>query len=499
MQVLRTTLSLCPECLRVLPATIYVRDDKVYMQKRCPEHGEFEDLYWGDYELYKKFDGWWIDGSGLENPRTRTEKGCPFDCGVCPQHKTHTILAIIDVTNRCNMRCPICFAYTGMPVYEPSLGQIEEMLRNLRANRPIPAPALQLSGGEPTMRDDLPEIIKLAKEVGFKHVEVNTNGVRIAKDLGYFKNLVDAGMSTLYLSFDSLRPEPYYKLRGVDALPLKLKVLENARKLGFDSVVLVVTLAKGVNDSDVGDIIRFAARNSDIVRCVNVQPISFAGAGRREEIKNMRITVPDFLKLVEEQTNGQIKAEDFRPVTWPVPFARLAGALKGKPYPEFTMSPFCGAATFFIAEGDGKIAPVTRLTNVDKFAESLGKAAEDFSSGRKLKARLRLASSLRYIRGKLLRRLILDVIKSGTYEALGNFMRKVVMVGCMHFMDLWNFDLERVQRCSIHYATVDGRIIPFCSMNSIHRSSYEAKYSVPYEQWLKIRREGIAKPAPIAA
>ncbi|RLE48666.1 MAG: radical SAM protein [Candidatus Methanomethylicota archaeon] len=499
MRVLKTTFSLCPECLRVLPATIYEQDGKVYIKKTCPEHGEFDDLYWGDYELYKKFDEWWFEGNGIENPRTKTEKGCPFDCGICPQHKTHTILAIIDVTNRCNMRCPICFAYTGMPVYEPSLEQIKEMLYNLRANKPLPAPALQLSGGEPTLRDDLPEIVRLAKEAGFKHVEVNTNGIRIAKDINYFKKLIDAGMSTLYLQFDALRPEPYYVLRGLNVLPLKLKVIENARKLGFSSIVLVVTLAKGVNDSDVGDIIRFAAENSDVVRCVNVQPISFAGAGKREDIKNMRITIPDFLKLVEQQTNGQIKVEDFRPVTWPVPFARLAEVLKGKCYPEFTMSPHCGAATLFIVEDGGKITPVTRLADVDKFAKTLLKAAEELSSGKKVKGKLKTLSALRYIKGKLLRQMIFDIIKSGTYEALGKFMRKVVMIGCMHFMDPWNFDLERMKRCAIHYATVDGRIIPFCSMNSIHRASYEAKYSMPYELWLAKRREQLAQAAAATA
>ena len=154
----RKTKSLCPICLKVIKATIYDENNKVYITKTCPEHGEYTDLYWGDYEQYKRAQRYEAPGEKLSNPRTEKVNGCPYDCGICPEHKSHTVLAIIDVTNRCNLRCPICFAHAGAAgyLYEPSKEEIRKTMENLRANRPVPPPALQFSGGEPTVREDLP-------------------------------------------------------------------------------------------------------------------------------------------------------------------------------------------------------------------------------------------------------------------------------------------------------------------------------------------------------
>ncbi|MDH5532762.1 MAG: radical SAM protein, partial [Candidatus Bathyarchaeota archaeon] len=152
MQVIKETKSICPECLKVLDATIFEKDNKVYIKKECPEHGKFQDVYWSDYEQYLRAEQFRYDGDGLRNPRTETKLDCPLDCGICPQHKSHTVLAIIDVTNRCNLRCPVCFANAAAAgyVYEPSKQEVREMLENLRSNDPVPATALQFSGGEPT-------------------------------------------------------------------------------------------------------------------------------------------------------------------------------------------------------------------------------------------------------------------------------------------------------------------------------------------------------------
>ena len=249
-------------------------------------------------------------GDGMENPRTEKKNGCPYDCGICPEHKSHTALAIIDVTNRCNLKCPVCFANASAAgyVYEPTAEQITGMLENLHNNKPVSATALQFSGGEPTIRKELFDFIRKAKEIGFKHVEVNTNGVRIAADLEYAKQLKEAGVSTIYLQFDGLTSDVYKFIRGLDLLETKMKAIENLREAGYNSVVLVVTLVKGVNDQQLGDIIKFAAKNFDLVRCVNVQPVS-PSADRlpQQEREKMRITIPDFMRIVEEQTNGDIK------------------------------------------------------------------------------------------------------------------------------------------------------------------------------------------------
>lgn len=481
LELIRKTKSLCPECLQVVDAIVYEDNNRVYISKSCPQHGDFTDVYWGDYELYREAEKWEIVGEGVKNPQRRSERGCPYDCGLCERHRTCTVLAIIDVTNRCNLNCPICFAHAGAIgyLYEPTQEQVGRMLKNLRELKPLPPAALQYSGGEPTLRRDLPDLISMAKKEGFRHVEVNSNGILLAKDINFYKSLLDAGMSTVYLQFDGLTDDIYIKTRGVPLTNIKFKVVENARKLGHDSIVLVVTLVKGVNDHQVGDIIRFAAKNCDVVRGINVQPVSITGRINREEREKMRITIPDFMKLCEEQTGGAIRVLDFRPVPWPVAMARAVGAIKGRKYPEFTAHPHCGVATFFLVEDDGSITPITKYADVDKLASDFWEVHNLASKGKRLRAYLKLLLASRNIKGKL-RRSLLSVFIKGSYDALGQLMRRMVLLGCMHFMDPYNFDLERVERCCIHYALPDGTIRPFCTYNSIHRPIVERALSIPY-------------------
>ena len=493
--------SICPVCLRRVPMRIYEEDGVIYLEKNCPEHGKFEDVYWGDAELYKWFYKNWYSaryvGSGVEEPLTKIEKGCPYDCGLCPQHKTHTILGIIDVTNRCNMACPICFAYAGAAnyVYEPTYEQIVEMIKLLRSNGPWACNSLQFSGGEPTLRDDLPDLIREARKAGMSHIEVNTNGLRLAEDIDYFRSLYEAGMNTLYLQFDGLREEIYKKLRGRgDLVPIKEKVLENARKIGLRSIVLVVTLAKDVNDRDLGDIIEYAVKNSDVVRCVNIQPISMAGRARKEEMRKLRITIPDAIRLIEEQTGRKILAEDWRPVNWPVPVAKGMEILKSRAYPEFTMHPMCGASTFIVVE-NGSYTPITRYVDVDKFADVFWNIYYLGVKGRRTRAKAEILKLLPMIKSDLVRGLIKDIVTKGSMEALAALMHRVVMIGIMHFQDVWNIDLDRVQRCAIHYATPDGKVRSFCTYNNLYRSEVEKRFSMSIRDWMEKTGKKISEPA----
>lgn len=401
-------------------------------------------------------------------------------------------MAIIDVTNRCNLRCPVCFANAAAAgyVYEPTKQQIKEMLQNLRQNSPIPATALQFSGGEPTIREDLPELVRTAKELGFRHVEVNTNGVRLAQSLEYCKSLDEAGVSTIYLQFDGLTGDVYKFTRGVDLLETKMKAIENCREAGLKSMVLVVTLVKGVNDQQIGDIIRFAVKNFDVIRCVNVQPVSLCGRLPEEEREKMRITIPDFMRLCEEQTEGKVKADDFYPVPTVVPIAQAVGAIKDKRYVEFTAHPHCGMATYLFVE-KGEIIPITRYGNVEKFVATMEKVYEEAKKGHKTRAKMRLLGALRHVKFGMLRKYLLPVLRTGSYEALGDLQRKTILLSSMHFMDPYNFDLERVQSCCIHYAVPDGRIIPFCTMNSIHRPVVEKELGVSLSKWQKERKQKV--------
>lgn len=486
MQLLRTTKSLCPECMSVIDAQIYEEGGVVYMGKTCEKHGKFEDIYWSDYEIFKRAEKFERIGQGLDNPKTPIKDGCPFDCGICPEHKSQTVLAIIDVTNACNLRCPICFANaeTAGYHYQPSKDQIRDMLKNLRNNKPVPPNALQFSGGEPTMRDDLPDLIRMAKDEGFKHVEVNTNGIRISKDFDYLKSLYEAGASTFYLQFDGMKPGPYIAARGLDLFDTKKKAIENVRKAGIHSLVLVPTLVKGVNDDQVGDIIRFAAKNCDVIRGVNFQPVSITGRIDRAKLREMRITIPDLLKLAEAQTSGQILPSDFYPIPIVLPISRAIGAMKGKRYQEFTNHQDCGMATIILPEGD-RLVPITRYADIDQFMATMDKIYDDCQKGSTLRAKMRLVGATRHVKMSLLGNLLSSVLVHADYDSLGEFMKKVILIGCMHFMDPYNFDLQRVQRCTIHYALPDGKVIPFCTMNSIHRPRLEpalAKQSKPSGQ-----------------
>ena len=295
---IKSTQSLCPECLKVIPATVYEADGKVYITKVCSEHERFTDLYWGDYDEYVKVDGFNDPGVRLSNPRTQKVRGCPYDCGICTEHESHTVLALIDVTNRCNLCCPICFSHAGTVgyLYEPSKAQIVEMLENLLSNDPVPPPAVQFTGGEPTMREDLPELIEAAMDMGFVHSQVSSNGIRMAEDPEYCRLLKKKRLSTVYLQFDGVTPEPYFTTRGHDLLDIKKRAIRNLREAGFRSVVLVPVLVKGVNDHQVGDIVRFAVEHKECVRGVNFQPVAFTGridqkkTGRARESPSLNLS-----------------------------------------------------------------------------------------------------------------------------------------------------------------------------------------------------------------
>jgi len=273
-----------------------------------------------------------------------------------------------------------------------------------------------------------------------------------------------------------------------------MKAIQNLREAGIDSVVLVVTLIKGINDSQLGDIINFAVKNFDVIRCINVQPVSLCGRLPQEERDKMRITIPDFMQLTEEQTKGAIKVSDFYPVPTVVPVSKAVGALKDKNYVEFTAHPHCGMATYLFIE-EGKIVPITQYAIVEKFSAAMKKVYEDAAKGSKNKAKLHILGVARHVKFSFLRKYLLRVLTEGDYHALGDFQRKVILLSSMHFMDPYNFDLERVQRCVIHYAVPDGRIIPFCTMNSIHRPQVEKELGVPIKEWKSKHKVEISQPS----
>jgi len=490
--VIKKTKSLCPECLSVVDAEVYEDNEKIMIKKECEEHGNFDSTYWGSDYLYKKASESDFKGEGIENPQTNSQGECPLNCGVCDEHESQTILGLIDVTNRCNLKCPVCFANAAVSkhLYEPSYEQIRGMLQNLRGNEPVPAPAIQYAGGEPTVRKDIVDLIKLAKEEGFSHTQIATNGLRLARNPELARELKEAGLNTVYLQFDGTTEEPYLKIRNKNLLSTKLKAIENCRKVNL-GIVLVPTIVKGINDHQIGDIIRFAVDNIGIIRGVNFQPVSFAGRTPSDEVEEQRITIPDFEKLVEKQTDSKIKVEDFHPASSVSPVSEFIEAIEGEKQVVFTCHPHCGAATYLFVE-DGEMIPVTQFIDVDRFFNLLSKSADDIKDGgltgkAKTVARATLELPRTIDRSKApdsvdIKNILTTVFKDRSYSALGDFHHNSLLIACMHFMDPWNFDQDRVKRCVIHYAVPDGRIIPFCSMNAIYREEIEKKFAVPLKK-----------------
>jgi uncharacterized radical SAM superfamily Fe-S cluster-containing enzyme len=352
---------------------------------------------------------------------------------------------------------------------------------------PVPCPSVQFSGGEPTLRQDLPEIIALARKMGFSQIQIATNGLILAEDLDLCRALERSGLNTVYLQFDGVTAAPYEVVRGRDVFPQKLQALENFRRAHMTSSVLVPTLVRGVNDHQVGDIVRFASKNLDIVKGVNFQPISFSGRIEAVAREAQRITIPDLLLLLEEQTAGEVSREDFYPIPFVVPFSRLLGARQGSTELAFTVHPCCGAATYIFSYNDHLI-PITRFVDVEGLYELIKSEAENYDGtllgqlklkGRMLRELPKFVDESRAPDDLNLTRMLLGVFRNGTRESLKEFHNKTLFVGAMHFQDAYNLDTERLRRCGVHYATPDGRIIPFCAYNTLHRRGVEDRFSRP--------------------
>ncbi len=502
----RVTSTLCPYCMRLLPGRIVERDGKIYIRKVCPEHGEFEELYYGDARLYYRMMKYEETGKGAGKVKAYVGIGgpCPFSCGLCAMHENHTALANLVVTNRCDLACFYCFFYAEKAgyVYEPTIEQLRFQIRQLK--RQGVTLAVQLTGGEPTMRDDLVDIVRMLKEEGVRHVQLNTNGIKFAKlffddpeyAVRYTRELRKAGVNTVYMSFDGVTPKVNWKNHW--EVPFTLEVF---RRAGMTSVVLVPTVIKGMNDHELGDIIRFAGKHIDVVRSVNFQPVSLSGQMKKKEREKMRITIADAINRIAEQTDYQIPPEAWYPIPVAAKVAKFIEAWTGTE--QFCMAnhPMCGAGTYiFIERGpDGvpkRFVPVTEFFDVDAFVEWIDEKRLYLLEGKSKKLLMlkglidfrKFVDSKKMPKGLSFTKLLENVFLKRNYDALGQLHYHMIFLGMMHFMDLYNYDVTRVRRCNIHYTSPDGRIIPFCAYNvmeSIYRDYVLKQYSTDYEAYKK--------------
>jgi len=501
----KTTQSLCPECTQVIDAVIREDNGKVVMEKRCAEHGEFRDIVYSDAKLYLKMEEWSFgDNRGLKNPAIPNATRCPDQCGLCSMHTSHTGLANVDLTNRCNLTCPVCFANANVQgyVYEPDLDHIRKMLGALRGEQPVAGRVVQFSGGEPTIHPRWLDALRLAKEMGFSHIQAATNGIKFA-DLEFARQSKEAGLQTLYLQFDGVCDDIYKRTRGQSLYETKLQAIENIRQAGM-KIIFVPTIVKGLNDHQVGDILRLALENIDVVSGISFQPVAFTGRINRRELEAKRFTLADLAHSVADQTGICDVYSDWFPLSCVTPFSKLISALKGEENVTLSCHPHCSMGTYLFVDDQTKTAiPVTRfidipalLQDMDEISRKTKKSVFKVFTGVSAWNSLHKHYKPEFAPPGLTFNKFLQTLQGFTDKKFGRegmdgtFTYRTLMVAGMHFMDSYNYDVERVKRCVIHYAAPNGLLYPFCSYNSgpVFRDKIEKKYSVSLETY-----EGNAK------
>jgi uncharacterized radical SAM superfamily Fe-S cluster-containing enzyme len=447
---LGSTESLCPVCLQRIAAERVAEDDAVFLRKTCPEHGHFKTVLWRGLSTYQAWGG--PSRAPARPPVCGTDlnKGCPFDCGLCPDHRQHACCVVLDVTERCNLACPVCFASAGSaPKPDPCVEEIEAWCRALLVSGgPF---NIHLSGGEPTVRRDLPEIVRRIRSLGFSYIQLNTNGLRLAEEREYAGELKDAGLTCVFLQFDGITDEVFEKIRGRRLLETKLAAIRNCgeQELG---VVLVPTLIPGVNTSQIGGLLRTAIALAPTVRAVHFQPVSYFGRYPAAPHDAGRITIPEIIQLIAEQTEGQFSAANF--------------------YPASGENPYCSFHGKFWLYPDGRIVPTARTAAVSCCGEAsgsnlvqLGTANHSQGEGARRAQRF-VTQHWAFPSGapppfdERLENINVDSMDAFLAEEKYSFC-----VSGMAFQDAWNLDLERLRECFLHVLSAEQKLVPLCAYN----------------------------------
>ena len=486
--VIRHTVSVCPVCLRRIPAVQRRHDGAVWLEKQCPQHGFFSTPIWRDkldLELWRAGVKPLMEG---ENPH------CPHGCGICPDHKQGTCCALLEVTPRCNLACQFCFADDEMP--EPDLGQLRAAIDHIAS---AGRPTLQLSGGEPSLRDDLPELVAYAKQQGCSYVQLNSNGLRLAEDEEYVAALAEAGLDFVFMQFDGTDDGVYQQLRGRPLLTEKLRAVEHcdAHHIG---VTFVPTVVRGVNTAQLGDILRLAVSLSPAVRGVHFQPVSFLGRYPAAPAALDRYTLDELLTDLVAQSGGRIELANFRSSCCDHPLCGFHGGFIvledgsllpltqpqqtcccGSDQPPQPVQSCCGgserAPQSALQEGcccgSGKTAWQSdnccsgQLEATQQQSCCAGEEVQVLPCACDEISRTTAAQNREYIGRRWQRNLQAEQESNGQdISSLSGFLTRArshaFTISAMAFQDAWNLDIERLRQCSLHvYA--DGMLKPFCS------------------------------------
>jgi len=446
-----TTSSLCSTCLHQVEAKIIFKDDLVYMDKWCPAHGTERVLISDDVEYYRLCREVFVKHPEMPQLfNTKMEYGCPYDCGLCPDHMQHSCLSIVEITDNCNLNCPVCYAESGThrQVHKP-LAEVLKMLDTVVANEGEPD-VVQLSGGEPTLHPDFWAILDAAKARPIRHVMINTNGIVLAQDPAFVQRLATYAPGVeVYLQFDSLRAEVHQALRGADLTRIRRQALENLNAVNL-STTLVVTLKKGLNDDEIGEIIDFALAQP-CVRGVTLQPIQDAGRVENYDPRLHRLTVSEVRRKLAEQS-ALFTQQDIVPVPCNPDTLAMAYALKteGKAVP---LTRYLDPQT--LVEGSGN-------TIVFERDEALKATVKDqvfklFSTNHSPESQANCLSELMCC---------LPLISAPQTLRYDNVFRVLIV----QFMDAYSLDIRALKKSCIHFALPDGRMIPFESYNLLYRN-----------------------------
>lgn len=441
-----SAISVCSTCLRRVEAKILIKDECVFLEKWCPEHGRERVLIADDAAYYRKAREVFIKPPELPR-RFNTEQrwGCPYDCGLCPEHMQHSCLTLVEITDYCNLRCPICYAESGphRPGFR-DLATVERMLDAIVANEGEPD-VVQISGGEPTLHPQFFDILDAAKRRPIRHLMINTNGLRIAKEADFVARLASYQPGfEVYLQFDSLRDEVHQDLRGARLADVRRRALEHLNAHDI-STTLVVTVKKSLNDHELGNIIQFAL-GQPCVRGVTFQPIQAAGRLENYDPARDRLTLTEVRRRILEQSTV-FNADDLIPVPCNPDCLAMAYALKlGDQTVPLTR--FISPETL-VAKGRNTIV-------VERDEQLRAHVFELFATNHSPQSQACSLSNL------------LCCLPQVQAPADLNY-RNVFRILIMQFIDAMSFDLRAVKKSCVHIAQPDGTIVPFDTFNLFYR------------------------------
>ena len=413
------TTGLCPVCLESIPATLFASAGGVVLESRCRDHGCFRDLVSPDPELYREISSVPRKVGKPGAFQTQASRGCPDDCGLCPAHDQRTCLAILEVTERCELGCPVCLAASEPSGRDIGVLEAETALASVIRSNGHPSP-LQLGGGEPTLHPRLIEIVAAARSLGFSRIELDTNGILLSENAALCAVLSEAGLTGVYLQMDTLRSDSCVRIRGRDLIREKAAAIRNCAGAGLQ-VVLGVTVVPGVNDGELWELVEFGVGAG--LTGVNFQ--SLALSGRFPPGRGARFTLVHFLREIERQSSGGLGVSDFNPIPCP--------------------DPRCGALAYALVSG-GRLIPAGRLIARDALLDHTAELRDWDHLLRDIDWKKAAAESC------------------GCSQPLDFFS-----VGFHGMMDARSFDAERARRCCVHALTWEGELVPFCLYNIKYR------------------------------